>query len=207
MLDFRTIDRTKERAVADGTAERILDAARQSLLALGYAKLSTREIADAAGVPLSQLHYHFGSKRQLILALLDRENARLLERQTTMFGAEAPLWKQWEQACDFLEDDLASGYVRVLQEMIAAGWSDPEIAAAVRRDLQGWHTLLSGVAERALEQLGGLGPFTPAEAAALAGNAFLGAEALILLGFDEEQVPSRAALRRIAELIRAAKTR
>ena len=39
-----------------------------------------------------------------------------------------PLWRRYEQACDFLEDDLESGYVRVLQEMIAAGWSTPEIA-------------------------------------------------------------------------------
>ena len=42
----------------------------------------------------------------------------------------APLWQRYEQACDFLEDDLESGYVRVLQEMIAAGWSN-------RRDRRG----------------------------------------------------------------------
>ena len=28
----------------------------------GYANLSTRRVADSAGVPLSQIHYHFGSK-------------------------------------------------------------------------------------------------------------------------------------------------
>ncbi|CAN5271899.1 hypothetical protein BH20ACT9_BH20ACT9_16500 [soil metagenome] len=193
--------------MAVGTPERILDAARRSLLAVGYARLSTRQIAEDADLPLSQIHYHFGSRRQLMLALLDRENARLLERQTRMFDDEVPLWKQWEQACDFFEDDLASGYVRVLQEMMAAGWSDPEVASAVRRDLRGWYELLTDVAERALDQLGGLGPFTPAEAAALAGNAFLGSEALILLGVDERQVPSRAALRRVAELIRTAEAR
>jgi hypothetical protein len=37
-----------------------------------------------------------------------------------------------EQACDFLEDDLDWGYVRVLQEMVAAGWSNAGIGAAVR---------------------------------------------------------------------------
>ena len=41
-----------------------------------------------------------------------------------MYAEEAPLWQRYEQACDFLEDDLESGYVRVLQEMIAAGWSN-----------------------------------------------------------------------------------
>jgi AcrR family transcriptional regulator len=34
----------------------------------------TRKVAVAA-VPLSQLHYHFGSKQQLILSLLDGRGA------------------------------------------------------------------------------------------------------------------------------------
>ena len=38
-----------------------------------------------------------------------------------MYAEDVPLWQRYEQACDFLEDDLESGYVRVLQEMIAAG--------------------------------------------------------------------------------------
>ena len=51
------------------------------LLAVGYANLSTRAVAEAAEVPLSQIHYHFGSKQQLILAVLEAENERLLDRQ------------------------------------------------------------------------------------------------------------------------------
>ena len=87
----------------------ILAAARACLLADGYANLSTRRVAEAAEVPLSQIHYHFGSKRQLILAVLDAENDRLLERQREMFDAPEPLWVRWELACDFLDADLESG--------------------------------------------------------------------------------------------------
>jgi AcrR family transcriptional regulator len=105
---------------ATDTRSLILDAARRRLLADGYGGLSTRKVADEAGVPLSQLHYHFGSKQGLILALLDEENRRRLERQRRMYAEDAPLWLRYERACDFLEDDLDSGYVRVLQEMIAA---------------------------------------------------------------------------------------
>ena len=60
-----------------------------------------------------------------------------MARQEAMYSEEAPLWKRYEQACDFLEDDLESGYVRVLQEMIAAGWSNAEIAEKVRGDAAG----------------------------------------------------------------------
>ena len=110
-------------------------------------------------------------------------------------------------ACDFLDEDLESGYVRVLQEMIAAGWSDPDVAAEVRRAQAGWYALLSDVAERNAARLGGLGPFTPAEVAALMGLPFMGAEAAILLGMDEREFPARSALRKIGALIRDADTR
>src|SRR5947209_18272069 len=98
-----------------GTRDAILEAARGRVLQDGIARLSTRSVADAAGVPLSQLHYHFGSKQQLILDVLEAEDARRIARQTAMYGEDRPLWQRYEQACDFLEDDLASGYVRVLQ--------------------------------------------------------------------------------------------
>ncbi len=184
------------------TRDAILDAAKQGLLEVGYAGLSTRRIAEAAGVPLSQIHYHFGSKQGLILAVLAEENRKLLKRQEGMYASEMPLWKQWEQACDFLDDDLASGYVRVLQEMIAAGWSNPEIAATVKEMLRNWYTLLTGVAERASQRIGGLGPFTAEEAAVVAGAPFLGVEAMLLLGFGDE-IPARSALRKFGDILRA----
>src|SRR6185312_2626259 len=117
----------RQPATAD-TRSAILEAARSTLLGVGYANLSTRAVAEAAEVPLSQIHYHYGSKQLLILAVLAAENDRLLERQRQMFGGDEPLWRQWERACDYLDDDLDSGYVRVLQEMIAAGWSDADVA-------------------------------------------------------------------------------
>ena len=185
------------------TRGRILAAAKDALLETGYSRVSTRGIAERAEVPLSQIHYHFGSKQNLLLEVLEEENRKLLERQTLMYQIELPVWKRWEQACDYLEDDLDSGYVRVLQEMVSAGYSEEEIAEAVRDDLRGWFDLLTDVAESAEEKLGTLGPFTPREVAALAGLPFLGAETTILLGIGQEVIPSRSALRKVADLIRA----
>lgn len=185
------------------TRASILDAGKQALLDGGFSGLSTRKIAEAAGVPLSQIHYHFGSKQGLVLAVLEEENRKLLKRQQTMYSQDMPLWKQWEQACDYLEDDLESGYVRVLQELMAAGWANPEIGVAVKDMLRNWYVLLADVADRASERIGGLGPFTPSEAGFVAGVPFLGAEAMILLGFTEEEVPIRSALRKFGEVLRA----
>jgi AcrR family transcriptional regulator len=188
--------------VASDTRAGILDAARRRLLVDGHGGLSTRKVAEAAGVPLSQLHYYFGSKQGLLLALLEEENRRRLARQTRMYASDRPLWERYEQACDFLEDDLDSGFVRVLQEMIAEGWANEAIGDAVRALLGSWYDLLTEVATEAEERLGPLGPFTAREVATLIGNTFMGSEALILLGFDRDHLPIRTALRRIGVLIR-----
>lgn len=193
-----------ERSAPPTAAAALLTAAREQLLATGYSGLSTRKVAEGAQVALSQVHYHFGSKSGLVLALLRAENDRRLTRQASMYGQDTPLWRRYEQACDFLDDDLESGFVRVLQEMIAAGWSDPEIAAAARDLLRGWYALLTQVSAEAAEQLGGLGPFSPQEAAALLGNVFIGSEALLLLGFERQDLPIRSALRRLGDVLREA---
>jgi AcrR family transcriptional regulator len=206
MVD-RTADATgsraerRDRATAE-TRSAILAAARERLLADGYANLSTRAVAEAAEVPLSQIHYHFGSKLQLILAVLAAENERLLDRQRAMFGTPEPLWVRWELACDFLETDVASGYVRILQEMIAAGWSDVEVAASVRDMVGGWYRLLAEVARREEEQGADLFGFTPDEVAALMATPFLGAEQMILLGVTEQTLPVKSALRKIGAILR-----
>ena len=192
----------RDRASAD-TRTRILEAARSCLLADGYANLSTRRVAEAADVPLSQIHYYFGSRQDLILAMLASENERLLARQSSMYAGDEPLWQQWDRACDFLEADLESGYVRILQEMIAAGWSDPVVARSVRELVTGWFALLTDVARREEERTGHLGPFTAEEVAALMGMPFLGAEAAILLGIPETDLPARSALRKVGLVLRS----
>jgi AcrR family transcriptional regulator len=191
----------RQQATKDTRAS-IVEAARATLLAVGSANLSTRAVAEAAEVPLSQIHYHFGSKLQLILAVLAAETDKLLERQREMFDKPEPLWMRWERACDYLEEDLASGYVRIQHEMIAAGWSDPEVAASVRQVVGGWYRLLTEVARREEERGVDLGDFTPDEVAALMGTPFIGVEELILLGVTEEELPMRSALRKVGVILR-----
>jgi AcrR family transcriptional regulator len=64
-----------EKVPGGGTRSLILEAGRRQLLAAGYAGMSTRKVAQEAGVPVSQLNYHFGSKQGLILTLLRRRTA------------------------------------------------------------------------------------------------------------------------------------
>lgn len=189
------------------TQEDLLRAARAVLREHGFSGLSTRRVADAANTQMSQIRYHFGSKEGLILALFTKMNADLLERQANTFHNEDLLLSEkWDMACDYLEEDLGSGYVNVVQELIAAGWSNPAIRVEVRNALKGWTDLLTEAAKVAAKRNGGLGVFEPKEIAALVAAAFLGAEEKILLGISEEDVPLRSALRKIGGLIRLIET-
>jgi AcrR family transcriptional regulator len=185
------------------TSTTLLEAAKKVLRHNGYAGLSTRDVAAAARVPLSQIHYHFGSKQGLVLALFEYLNAQLLDRQNALFGDPSrKLSEQWDQACDYLDDDIASGYVRVLQELIAASWSDAAVAKVVRAGLKGWIDLILTLVRKAEAMGTPLGPFSAEEIAALIANAFIGAEANYLLGLERAGVATRQALRRIGDLIR-----
>ncbi len=102
-------------------------------------------MADRAGVRLSLVHYHFGSRQGLLAEVLLQENDLLLERQRELYAAPGPLAEKWRTACEFLDEDIRSGYVRVLWELWAAGLADPALAAGWRAAMAGWRDLLESV--------------------------------------------------------------
>ncbi len=189
------------RARGEDTRSQILDAARDALAEQGYTRTTTREIADRAGVPLSLVHYHFGGKQQLLAAVLDRENERLLERQRRLYAGPEPLADKWRTACAYLREDLRSGYVRILWELWAVGLADEQLAARWRAALGGWRDLLTAVASEWLDQLDLELPVSARALATLAANAFQGAEAEILAGVGEQEAPHLEALEAVAALI------
>src|SRR5678816_1519794 len=55
-----------------GTRDGILAAAREVLVRQGYKQLTTRRVAELAGMTVGNLTYHFPSKRELLRALIQR---------------------------------------------------------------------------------------------------------------------------------------
>jgi AcrR family transcriptional regulator len=189
------------------TRLRIVDAARDVLVERGYADTSTRAVAEQAGVQLSLVHYHFGSKQQLLVAVLERENERLLERQQRLYAEPGPLADKWRTACDYLDDDLRSGYVRVLWELWVAGLANDELAERWRVTMGGWRDLLESVFESWAAELEVELPLSPRVLASLVANVFQGIEIELLAGVTEEEAPHREALEGLGRLIAQAEAR
>ena len=199
---------TADRRTVRGSATRlkILQAARATLLESGTGGTSTRAVAERAGVPLSLVHYHFGSKQELLAAVLEHENEALLARQRELYAAPGPLAEKWRTACAFLDEDIGSGYVRVLWELWAAGLADEALAERWRAAMGGWRELLESVVAAWANELEIALPLTPRAIAALITNIFQGVEVELLAGVHENDAPHREVLDAIGALIERTET-
>jgi AcrR family transcriptional regulator len=65
----------------EGTRRRILEAATEQFATLGLASARTGEIAKAAATNERLLHYYFGSKEQLYVAVLESMYADFAENE------------------------------------------------------------------------------------------------------------------------------
>jgi TetR/AcrR family transcriptional repressor of nem operon len=55
-----------------GTADQILDLAEMLIQTRGYSAFSYQDISDALGITKASIHYHFASKADLGIAVVDR---------------------------------------------------------------------------------------------------------------------------------------
>jgi len=188
------------------TKAKILDAAFRRLASDGYAALNVREIARDAGVNHALINYHFRSKDQLVIEVLDAANRRLLARQTSMYRGPGGFAEKWAEARRFYESDLASGFVRVQAELWAASLSNPGLREIFLPRLLAWKKVVLEAVREALQTLETHGvklppPFTPEVIACWISEFWLGMEFADLLDVKQERARHRAALDAMQRLL------
>ncbi len=188
------------------TKDKILDAAFQRLAREGYARLSVREIARDAGVNHALINYHFRSKDQLVIAVLDEANRRLLERQSRMYAEPGNFADKWAEARRFYKSDLASGFVRMQAELWAASLSTPGLREKFLPRLVAWRRVVLGAVRDAVATLEESGvalppPFTADVIATWISEFWLGMEFVDLIGGRAEHREHRAALDAMEKLL------
>jgi AcrR family transcriptional regulator len=189
---------------SDGVAtrDRILQATRRRLVEQGYANLNVRDIAQDAGVNHALIGYHFHGKQQLVLAVLDSANNELLERQARMDSATSTARQKWQQACGFYEEDLASGAVRLLMELMGASFHDEALRREFVPRLLAWHKLLEAAVGDFIDRSDLDLPVSARAIASWIGWFWTGMEASMALDIPEEQGRQREALEAVATLLR-----
>src|SRR5262245_14005214 len=80
----------KTRMSAADRREVILDAARTAFADTGYHETSLDSVAERAGVSKALLYEHFGSKRELFVAMLEMHVHGLIERINAAVTAAEP---------------------------------------------------------------------------------------------------------------------
>ena len=131
--------KTTARAQAE---QALFDAAERLLVDVGHAGVTTRRLAEEAGVNHGLVHYYFGSNENLLLQMLERFTARLIARQEELYAADMPFVEKWRTAMRHLvSDDVA--YEKVWLELQAIGWNNPELRERLARVNADWRRVLT----------------------------------------------------------------
>ena len=193
-----------ERSDGATTRASILRAARDQLVAVGYANLNVRSIGREAGVNHALIGYHFHGKQQLVLAVLDEANKELIERQARMYKGTPSASAQWQQACDFYEEDLKSGFVRLLMELMGASFHDEELRREFVPRISQWHRLVEAAVVDFMARSKLKLPVSAQAISAWIVWFWTGMEAGTMLGIKEKDGHQREALEAMAALLRLA---
>jgi len=169
--------------------EALLDAAEALLIDVGYAGVTTRRLAERAGVNHGLVHYYFGSMEEVLLQTMERFTQRLIERQRAMYGTEAPFLDKWRTAMGYLREDIAAGYPKVWYELQAISWNRPEFRERVLKVNAEWRAVLTDAFEKAMPIYGIDRRRFPVEAIVSLVMTFnLGLQLEQLIGVDEGHV-------------------
>ncbi len=107
------------RPQSTGRREQIIDAALTVMISHGVHNTTTRKIAEAAGVNVATLHYHFHNKEEIIFSAMEELASRYRDTLSARFSQPQYLGQRIEDLLWFIWGEIkqAPGEQLVLQEM------------------------------------------------------------------------------------------
>jgi AcrR family transcriptional regulator len=150
--------RAAKRSAGDnaGTKKVILDATEKIMCDEGYAAVSSRRVAEVAGLKSQLVHYHFGTMDNLFLALFRRTEEDFLARQVRSLTSTTPLRSLWEQS-------LQQSDTRLTIEFIALSIHSEAIGSELARANERTRKIHTMVTAGALDRAGTAADAPPAE--------------------------------------------
>lgn len=121
------------------TRDRILEAAINCFVELGYTNVTTARVASSAGVSRGAMLHHFPSKTELIQAAVEYLHDKLLEDYTARVARIPAKLKGAERrraGIDAYWDHLTGDLFVVYHELCVASRTDPELKAILENSQQ-----------------------------------------------------------------------
>jgi AcrR family transcriptional regulator len=147
------LDVAKTSTARSAAETALLDAAERLLVDVGYAGITTRRLAEEAGLNHGLVHYYFGSIENVLIRTLERFTQRLIERQRAMYATNIPFIEKWRTAMRYLvEDDVR--YEKVWLELQALGWNHEELRDRLTAVEAEWRAVLTDAFAQPREELG-----------------------------------------------------
>jgi AcrR family transcriptional regulator len=140
-------------AARSAAEDALLDAAERLLVELGHAGITTRRLAEEAGVNHGLVHYYFGSNENLLARALERFTERMIERQRALYAADEPFVEKWRTAMRYLVSEDQT-YQKVWLELQALAWNNPELQSRLADVNAEWRSVLSEAFEEPHRELG-----------------------------------------------------
>jgi len=170
------------------TRTRIVDATLETLKTKGFAGTSTRAIAAAGGFNPALIFYYFGTLNDLLLAALEHSSGERLHRYRDAFDQAGSLDQLVSLLGRVYREDIESGHIRVVSELVAGSIAVPELGPRVVELMDPWLELAEAAVERALAGSPVLELATPRRLAYAAITFYLGANLVSHLAPDQEDL-------------------
>jgi AcrR family transcriptional regulator len=196
------------RLPADEARQRILEAAEKRLSEVGPEGLRLAELAKDLGISHPGILHHFGSREELITAVVVRAVTALHRELIDTFASTLAQAKavQAEELLHRIAETLADrGQARLLAWLILSGREPPELASDVglRKVIQGAHAFRRARSRRREVDLAETSFIVQLTAFALLGDAVFGERMRRLEGISEGPAASRAFRMRLGKLLEA----
>lgn len=106
----------------------LMDAAEQLLYEVGYAGVTTRRVAEVAGVKHGLVHYYFGSMEELLTQTLERFVDQLAALLEALYADPSLTFaEKWRVGAELWANEPTARFPKIMLELLAMGWNAPAL--------------------------------------------------------------------------------
>jgi AcrR family transcriptional regulator len=172
------------------TRERIMEAALETLREEGFSGTTARAIAARGDFNQALIFYHFGSVSNLLLEAFRRSSVEQVAKYREAAAKVTSLSDLVEIARRLHSEDMESGSVTAVTQLMAAAASDPDLGRAVLDRFDDWIHLVQDALARAVEGHPLAAVVQPRESAYAIAALFLGIELMTRLDPQRSEAPA-----------------